>query len=351
MEIKIGDRELEYVIETFNVNVDGIEEVISKNDMTLYYVKNYTLNSCETYIVDSYEAISLACKPYVVGSDFLKLNEKLAMKIVDLIETIVHLKEWEGRIVFQHVLRAGPGYVLHKALTNSGYDLSEVYLRPRYIEPSFRNHLAVRRLEVIYTDFSSLPKGESVLLLKPDTEATGRTSVTSLRELIKVCRSIDTKVEELVLYGFMTLSALRRITKEISKLGIRRVYAIALVDIASLAYNEYDMVLYGIDESYYTAGLGTKFLGAITSEKILRKCLPYYVPGMDQPGDWSARQDLLLTGIEYEPGDVRVHLKNSKRIAKRLLEIHTKENVLEDWQKKAIINCIRMLDCKLNELY
>jgi len=346
--VRVGEKELEYVVETFNINSEHIEEVVTKEDLTIYQVNLYPSSSCEVYMVDSQEAIMLACKPYIVGEEFLELNRRLSMKIIDVIEAIIPLREWKDRIVFQHVLRAAPGYTFHKAITGSGYNISEVYIRPKYVQPSFRDHLESRRLEVVYKDFDQLPKGENLLLIKPDTEATGRTSVISLRELVKACKSVDTEIEELVLYGFMTSTALNRIFKESSRLGIKKVYAIALVDIAALAYNEYDMVLYGIDESYYIAGSGTRLLGAIVHENTLRRCLPYYVPGMDQPGDWSARQDLLLTGSEYELGDIENHLRNSIEIARKLLEIQSREGILRDWQRKIIIECIEILRQRLS---
>jgi hypothetical protein len=85
-----------------------------------------------------------------------------------------------------------------------------------------------------------------------------------------------------------------------------------------------------VDESWYNETLKSKsvpeirLMGSITDRKVLERYLPFYLPGLDQPGDWSERQIKLFNGKDYETGDVSKHIKNTKKNIQNLHEIYSK---------------------------
>ena len=71
-----------------------------------------------------------------------------------------------------------------------------------------------------------------------------------------------------------------------------------------------------------------------------------FVPGSDQPGDWSARQSRLFNGQGYEGGDIAGHLENSIRLMKSLIEI----GELRDWQQKIASDELLRLERALEKI-
>jgi hypothetical protein len=81
------------------------------------------------------------------------------------------------------------------------------------------------------------------------------------------------------------------------------------------------MAAYGLDESYHHATGATRKLVSIIAPETLRKYIEIYVPGLDQPGDWSERQPKLFNGYTIEQGCIKAHLVKSINLITRIREI------------------------------
>ena len=99
----------------------------------------------------------------------------------------------------------------------------------------------------------------------------------------------------------------------------------AICDITQLYSNNYDMPLYGLDEHLYQETGETNPLGSIVSHETLRDMLPYFIPGMDQPGDWSERHNSLYNGYGEESGNIKGHLTKSMNLIQSLVELNKKQ--------------------------
>jgi hypothetical protein len=329
------------LIETFGVRVDLTEDVGVKGlppGGRVYRVKGFPRN-CEVYILDCEAGRRIACHPHIVGERLAGLALSCARDAVRAVIELTSLSEYdEAAIVFEHVLRAAPGYRLHEALREVGVGFREVWIRPRYVTPSYRAHHAAdeRRIEVVYEDFSELPRRELLMVLKPDTEASGRTGKASLERLAEAAEEKNSTLEELVVYGFISIDGLKTIYETASSLGFKRTYFLAIGNLTALCHNLYDMPLYGPDESYYSEKREMRLLGGITDYETFTRFLPEYIPGADQPGDWSARQTTLYTGYDYEPGGIEKHLTNSINLIERLWSILKNQEWFTEIHEEAI---------------
>jgi hypothetical protein len=314
------------LIETFRVKVDLTEDIDVKGlspRSRVYRVKGFP-KDCEVYILDCEAGREIACHPHIVGEGLAELALSCAKDAAKAIIELTTISEYDkDAIVFEHVLRAAPGYRLHEALREAGIGFREVWIRPRYVIPSYRAHHAAdeKRIEIVYEDFSELPRRELLIVLKPDTEASGRTGRASLERLAEVAEEKNSALEELIVYGFISIDGLKTIYEAASSIGFRRTYFFAICNLTALCHNLYDMPLYGPDESYYSEKRELRLLGGITDYETFTRFLPEYIPGADQPGDWSARQTTLYTGYNYEPGDIEKHLTNSINLIERLWSI------------------------------
>jgi len=334
------EEHVDEIIDIFKIKVDLTEKYLETPNIVFYKVKTSS-KALEAFIVDSPEAILLACMPHIVSNPFKWLNYRLAIKVSCLINDIMNKEELTP--VFVHVLRAAPGYMLHTALKHKNPHMREYFIRPRYIHSSFRNHTE-RRLEIVYENLENLPSNSDLIVVKPDTEATGTTGLRVLETLVEKAGSKGSTIEALILYGFISNVGLKQIYEKAVKLGVKRVYAFILVDLTALASNKYDMVLYGPDVSYYRKRGEVKFLGALTSRETLEKCLLFYLPGMDQPGDWSARQNKLFNGEKFEEGNIMEHLVNSLKTARNIYEISKKQNWFKPFHDVAFNREIHALE-------
>ena len=283
----------------------------------------------ELYILDIPEGRQIACYPHLVGDKFDRLNRACASKASRAIKEITKFNRKGKFALHLHILRAAPGYRLWEAFGGLGIEVPQLWIRPRYKRISYRDHLIEdKHLEIVYRDFESLPKNEDLMLIVPDTIASGRSMVLSIEELLRASLEVRSRVRELMLYGFVSLEGVEFLQERAKKWGIK-LTAFALESITPLAFNRYDMPLYGADESYWEKTGKVKLLGGITDRSVLKAFLPKYVPGCDQPGDFSARQKRLFNGREYELGGIAQHLKNSIKLIEDLERI---PNCLESWQ-------------------
>jgi len=336
---RVKESEIDELIKSFRIRVDLTEKVLDREALKVYKVKTSN-KGLEAFLIDSPEARAIACLPHIVSRPFEYLNTILARRASEVVAGVV--KNLELKPIFLHVLRAAPGYKLHEALRRKGLTFTEIHIRPKYQSYSFRDHVE-RRITVVYKNFEELPRGENVVLIKPDTEATGLTGERALEEIYREALKRSTSIEALVLYGFISEKGLQRLYRKTQELNIRKVYAFILVDLTSLAFNNYDMVLYGLDESRFSAKGERAHLGSVIDRETFEKCVAYYMPGMDQPGDWSARQDKLFNGENYERGNIRGHLSNSLTLAKRLYEISRREPWFKPWHKEVFLRGITSL--------
>ncbi len=329
------------LIEIFRVEVDLTEDACVEGlspGSRVYRVKGFP-KDCEVYIVDCDVGKEIACHPHIVGERLAELALNCARDAARAITQLTSLEEYSrNAVVLEHVLRAAPGYRLHEALREVGVGFREVWIRPRYMIPSYRAHHAAdeRRIEIVYEDFSELPRRELLMVLKPDTEASGRTGRACLERLAEVAEERNSALEELVVYGFISIDGLRIIHETASKLGFRRTYFFAIGNLTALCHNLYDMPLYGPDESYYSEKKELRLLGGITDYETFNKYLPEYIPGADQPGDWSARQTMVYTGYDYEPSDIEKHLTNSIALIERLWSISKNQEWFTEIHENAI---------------
>jgi len=348
--------DLERLIEQNDVDTESVEKVslsFDTKDLALYKIKEgpFFDDLLETYLIDTVEAREIAAYQHIVGSQLSSKCLNCARKAIRPILKLTSIsKENTSKIVHLHVLRAAPGYHLHSALEEMVGRIRQTFVRPRYVKVSYRDHLGAESmaLKVDYKEFSSVPPKEEIIVVKPDTEATGRTAEVSLKSLFERCEELDSRIKELVLYGFISGKGLLRIKKVAASFEIDRIVAFALVDLTTLAYNNYDMVLYGVDESLWRAKKQLKRLGCIIAKETLKSMVPMYVPGLDQPGDFSERQEKLWDGKKWTSGNILGHLKKTANIIESIKAI---PEALEPWQEKIANRQLEMLYMKMKELF
>jgi len=304
----------------------------------------------ELYIVDTIQGKGIACHPHIVGQRLRDLAFDTALEAAKTIEQLADLSSVDQDcVVVENVLRAAPGYELNSAFRelNRGKSFRGVWIRPRYETPSYRSHdeESSRCLSVVYEDFDALPHNKEIVVLKPDTEATGRTAQKSIERIIDKCENVGSTVREIILYGFISVPGLKTISETAKKNSIE-LAAFAIGNVTALAHNGYDMTLYGVDESFWEATRQIKKLRSIVDATTLKRYLPEFVPGSDQPGDWSNRQtSIYVTREKKEPGRIEQHLQNSIELIQRLRGISD----YSPWQEEIADNELRLLHTALEE--
>ncbi len=329
---------LKELIDQYGVDVESPVRIpeLELGDFRAYRVRADI--GADIYLLDSKQARELAAWPHVVGSELDARCSECAFQAAAIMSRLGLL---EGQACVLHVLRAGLGYRLREAISKAGVETRDLYVRPEYVVTSVRDHRgeSVKDVRVTFADFSNAPRGTKVTLFKPDTEATGRTGLVSLMRALDELERKGTKVEKLVLYGFITRVAAGRIAEEALSKGVKEVTVIALVDLADLASNDYDMVLYGPDLHAWATQREFKPLGATVGLETFADILPHYVPGLDQPGDFSERQSKLFNGIGWEEGNIAGHLRSAIEAIETLLTIPN----IEDWQREIAVDELEKL--------
>ncbi|MDJ0270848.1 MAG: hypothetical protein NXY59_10005 [Aigarchaeota archaeon] len=350
-----GQAVLDRLVDEFGIRVDLTERLGIpglRPGSRVYRVKGVSRSS-QVYILDAPELKDVACHPHIVGDELIALMERAALDASRVLLELTPIKEaGEDALVFEHILRAAPGYRLHAALQSLGIRFREVWVRPRYKLPSYRDHdeEATKEIEIIYEDFSQLPEGVELTVLKPDTEASGKTAEASLRRLVEEAEKRGSNPRDLIIYGFISEPGLRVVEETARRLGFKQIYFLAAGDVTALCHNMYDMPLYGPDESYYSEHHELKRLGGVADHETLERYIPEFIPGADQPGDWSARQKLVYTGTGYEPGGIEKHLKNSIELIERLWSISKPEPWFMEFHEEAAKRELELLRMKLAEL-
>jgi hypothetical protein len=318
LEEKLGE-----ILGSFPIDVDSTDRVNLgglRDDTRLYKIsvdspllpKNHGIEAL--YILDTPSGEAVACHPHLVGEPLEKLSLKDAHEFRAAAEGLGLLKK--GSTAILHVLRGGLGYQLAEAFP-SGVPILNI--RTEYFKDGYRAHSdSGKKIRIAYNDHPDIHDLEELSsLIVPDTFATGRSVEAALTELFESGLTPD----RVVLYGFTAIPALVRVGVVCSEYGVG-IHSFSICDLTQLASNNYDMLLYGVDESLHSSSGEFKGLGSIVDRETLLSLLPKYVAGMDQPGDWSERQKILFTGTGYVEGDIPGHLRGSARLIESLRKVN-----------------------------
>lgn len=347
---KFSKINIDKIISDYNIDVDSTTPVkIEKQKETTNVFKvNRSDLINELYIIDTKEGKNIACHPHIVGKTLENEAFNAAIEAAKAIKQLTSLSSAEPEsIVVENVLRAGPGYKLSNAFMNinEGRLFKDVWLRLKYEKPAYRSHGDELDLElnVVYEDFKNLPYNKEIILLKPDTEATGKTGKKAIERIVKKCKDVKSIIKEIILYGFISIPALKLLNKTAKKNGIK-LTAFSIENVTELAHNNYDMTLYGIDESFWSAKRKIRKLGSIIDRNTLEKFLFDFIPGSDQPGDWSERQySVFVTKEKKEYIKSENHLRNSIELIKKLKKISN----FTPWQQNIADEELKLLQSKL----
>jgi uracil phosphoribosyltransferase len=293
------------------------------------------------FIVDTSSGREIACHPHIVGERLEELCLDCAREFVNALKTL-GLFDGENLGIL-HILRAAEGYRVAEALHR---DAPIISVRTEYTVNGYRAHLGDERdVRVTYRDYYGLGQlDEASTILIPDTYATGRSAEAALRDLFES----GFKPRRIVLYGFIAISALVKLGQFSQRNGVG-LTSFSICDISQLAHNNYDMPLYGLDESLYSSNGELARLGSIVDVETLREFLPRYVAGLDQPGDWSERQTTLFDGYGNERGDISHHLRNSMRLIEALREINPRQPWYNEYHDNIALKEMKRLRETLRE--
>lgn len=350
--MRLKASQVDSLIQEYGVNVDATRPVELKTShlpkgTRIYQIEYSSLNA---YVIDTLMTRRIACHPHVVGKELEKLAlEAARQSLPAILELSRHdMSEEDSEVVFEQILRAAPGYQLHQVASQLIPDsFRTVYIRPRYTHTSYRDHdgMVQRQLSIVYEDFSNLPRQKGILLLMQDTVASSRSAEVSIEAAMDHCDEVGSRIKKWVLYGFISLEGLKVLDKVARNHGISLI-AFAMGNLTALCANNYDMPLFGVDEWLWQRKHEVHKLGALVDRTTFSEYLQEFIPGSDQPGDWSARQSRLFTGTGYENGDIPGHLENSIRLIKSLLTIGN----FSDWQEQLALKELNMLQKKLAQV-
>jgi uracil phosphoribosyltransferase len=276
------------------------------------------LGNC--YIIDTPEGQRIASHPHLVGSELEAQSLQAAREFKAALKELDMITDSTGIL---HILRGSSGYMMHKVLPN----LPLIRVRTEYRNDGYRAHSDdSRRIEVTYSDYDGF---DLDTLIIPDTYATGRSVEAALQHMAERGGKLST----IIIYGFIAIPSMRRLSALCKTLGARLI-TFAICDITQLAANNYDMTLFGIDEHHHSATGELSLLGSILGEETLREMSENFIPGLDQPGDWSERQAKLFDGYREEPGDIKGHLSKSITFIESLDKVNRKQDWYNDRIKR-----------------
>jgi len=344
---QLREDSLDSVVDEYGVNIDSTSPVTLKRtrlsqDTRIYRVENSTVR---TYLIDTPMTRRIACHPHVVGKELDSLALQAAERSLPAILELSETQQGE-EILFEQILRAALGYKLHEAAAKQiNGSFKTVYIRPQYTHTSYREHdgMVQQQLRIVHEDFSELPRGKEMSLIMQDTVASGRSGEIAIKAALDHCEEVGSRIKKWVLYGFISLRGLK-VLEEIAKNYSLTLIAFAMGNLTALCSNNYDMPLYGVDEALWVRTHETHKLGALVDRATLSDYIREFIPGADQPGDWSARQLRLFTGKGYENGNITDHLQNSVRLIESLMSIGN----FAEWQKKLALDELGKIKEQMN---
>ena len=344
--------DVDKIIAEYNIDVDSTTLVKVENlkESTNVFRVNRSDLIEELYIIDTIQGKNIACHPHIIGKTLKTQALVAALEAAKVMSQITTLSTTNrDSTVFANILRGAPGYELHTAFRelNASRGFRDIWIRPKYQKTSYRRHNneSTEELNIVYEDFEALPQQREIVLLKPDTEATGKTGQKSIERIMRECEKVESTIKEIILYGFISIPALEIISETVKRHGINLV-AFSIENITELAHNSYDMTMYGIDESLWSVSGEIRKLGSIINSKTLKRFLPEFVPGLDQPGDWSNRQtSVYVTKEKKEHIRIDEHLQSSIY----LIEILKKISNYTLWQEQIAEKELRCLYSTLRQ--
>jgi len=332
---------LETILRSFPLDIGSTKRLYLREpaqDTRLYEVdvtKSPILDSIEArvYLIDTPSGRRIACHPHLVADELSDLCLEAATELVLSLKELELMSDNSGIL---HILRGGLGYRVDKVLSQ----LPVINIRTQYRKDGYRAHSDdSRMIEVTYSDYHQT-NFDSLII--PDTYATGRSVEAALQHMF----DLGLSVENVIIYGFVAAPGVERVYNLLAEHGVR-MYVFAICDVSQLYANNYDMPLYGLDEHLYNQEGVIKPLGSIVALETLRDMIPHYVPGMDQPGDWSERHTHLFNGYNNESGDIQGHLRKSIELMESLDELNNKQpwytDDIHDLTQKEIENCRKVL--------
>ena len=272
----------------------------------------------ECFLLDTPHAQRIASHPHLVGADLADLSLATAYEFKSMLLELGLIGESTGIL---HILRGSSGYKVNEAIP----ELPLINIRTEYTEDGYRSHSDdSRRIEVTYSDYH----GQDLdTLIIPDTYATGR----SVEAALITFRESGHSPKTVIIYGFIAIPAIQRL-HNLCRQENCSLITVALCDITQLAANNYDMTLFGPDEYLHTNKKELNYLGSIVGEETLKEMAENFIPGLDQPGDWSERQNKLFNGHGLEDGNIKGHLSKSIKFIEEL----DKLNRTQEWYNDQI---------------
>ena len=270
----------------------------------------------ECYIIDTPEGQKIASHPHLVGTDLAFQSLRAAYEFKAALMELGLVSGFTGIL---HILRGSAGYMVHDALP----ELPVISVRTEYRDDGYRAHSDdSRHIKVTYSDYHGR---DLDTLIIPDTYATGRSVEAALQHMM----SNGGKPRSIIIYGFIAIPSMRRLSALCKRMG-SRLKTFAICDITQLAVNNYDMTLFGIDEHHHSETGELNILGSVVGEETLRDMSENFIPGLDQPGDWSERQTKLYNGYHEEPGDIEGHLSKSIAFIESLDRVNREQGWYND---------------------
>ena len=321
---------LEAILDEFPVDVSStkVVDVPGLDRARLYEVDlgsglmpgDMGVDAC--YILDSEAGMTVACHPHLVGAELAELCLGCADDLWTSLRGLALLGDGDYSIL--NILRGSSGYRVSEA---SPPGTPVISVRTEYSEDGYRAHSDdSRRVRVTYSDLDSRGLGAPSTLIVPDTFATGRSAEAALTHLF----GEGVEPERVVLYGFTAIPALERLGLLCAGWGVEMV-TFSVCDITQLASNHYDMPVYGLDESLWESSGELRRLGSIIDVETLRRFMPRYIAGLDQPGDWSERHLDLFDGDGVVSGDVAGHLLKSIGLVESLVGLNSGQPWYDGW--------------------
>lgn len=348
-------QDIQKLISEFNIQVNAFQEIgfssLSSSQHVFRLQSKRLIDSQyrgihfpkDTFVVANSAIRNIACFPHLVGKALIPECQKAADLSVQVIKQLHSNRSNRSPFLIYDVLRAAPGYRIAEAFTAQGIAVPHIQIRPHYRVVSYRDHLgSTRVMEVLWKDFKSLSLSPEWTVIKPDTEASGLTSKVAIERLMAEATKRKVKIKEIICLGFISASSIN-ILESLAEKYKFKLTIIAWGNITALYQNHYDMPVYGLDESAWREDKQIKKLGAIIPLLVLKDYLPYYIPGADQPGDWSARQSMVPTGQGWEKGGILHHLQNSKKFITNLYILSQKQSWFRPWQKNIITKELQKL--------
>lgn len=316
----------ETILKTFPIDIHSTKRIHLKKTSKTTRIFTVDLEKspliapydCKVYLFDTLSCRKIACHPHIVADALSELCLDAAKEFAKALRELDLVSDSSAIL---HILRGGLGYKVDKALPETPV----INIRTQYSEDGYRAHSDdSRKIEVTYSDYHRTSFDSLII---PDTYATGRSVETALEYMFEE----GLNVESVILYGFIAEPGIERVYKLLKEHDISLI-VFAICDVSQLYTNNYDMPLYGLDEHLYQQEGKIKPLGSIVSIETLRDMIPNYVPGMDQPGDWSERHQDLFNGYANESGDILGHLQKSIELMESLDLI----NKQQEWYNEAI---------------